>query len=404
MLATVSRKFELCTSRRLGASDWAPERRSRLYGPAGLAMHGTGFNPQVYVVLAGDVDPETGMMVDLGEVKERIREVLYPAFDHRHLNADTAPFNRVPPTGEMVGLEIMQLLTPLFVRDHVRIAAVHVREDEYSGVTVYESGKVDRHTTIVFCAARVTRSPHLSEEQNRELFGIAADPAGHGHTYHLHTVVSDPVDAATGVIIPYVDLCRALEDVRSELDHRHLNVQVDGLAEQPITTENLARYCLRRLAAHLPIDRVKLYEFPHFYAEHTLSNLTSLGVHASFDAMHRLHSPHLSDRKNKKTYGKCNNPNGHGHTYRTEFSVSAPFNEQTGTVAVLDELTESVESVVAGYHHKHLDRELDDFHDRPSTGENIIAALWQRAEPGLPGNLQRLRLWETPNNRFAIRR
>jgi 6-pyruvoyltetrahydropterin/6-carboxytetrahydropterin synthase len=112
----------------------------------------------------------------------------------------------------------------------------------------------------------------------------------------------------------------------------------------------------------------------------------------------------LSDAENWKLYGKCNNPRGHGHGYLTEATVGGEYDVRSGTlydfVALKNALGESLEP----WRNRHLDLETEDFRDAPSTGENIVCALWPKLDNRLGQRLVRLRLWETANNRFTLRR
>ncbi len=67
-------------------------------------------------------------------------------------------------------------------------------------------------------------------------------------------------------------------------------------------------------------------------------------------------------------------------------------------------LAEALAGALEPWQDKHLDLETDEFRETPSTGENIVRALWRRLDPPLDARLARLRLWETPNNRFTLRR
>jgi 6-pyruvoyl-tetrahydropterin synthase len=88
----------------------------------------------------------------------------------------------------------------------------------------------------------------------------------------------------------------------------------------------------------------------------------------------------------------------------TEATIGGAFDERSGTLADFSALQKGVGEAVAQMHDKHLDLEVEDFSDKPSTGENIVRALWPRFDSELNGRLVRLRLWETANNRFTLRR
>jgi 6-pyruvoyltetrahydropterin/6-carboxytetrahydropterin synthase len=119
-----------------------------------------------------------------------------------------------------------------------------------------------------------------------------------------------------------------------------------------------------------------------------------------FNAAHRLHNPALSDEENKALFGKCNNPNWHGHNYTLDVSVTGPVDERTGYVIDLAEVKRIVQrEVVDKVDHRNLNLEVDFMRGVIPTTENIVVAMWRVIEPHIrPGRLSRLVLWETPNN------
>jgi 6-pyruvoyltetrahydropterin/6-carboxytetrahydropterin synthase len=123
-----------------------------------------------------------------------------------------------------------------------------------------------------------------------------------------------------------------------------------------------------------------------------------------FLAAHRLHSQSLDARENRLVYGKCNNLAGHGHRYRVEATVGGDFDERSGTLFNLTDLQSGLAKSLEPWQYKHLEMETAEFTDNPSTGENICHALWPRLNHHLSERLMRLRIWETPNNRFTLRK
>ena len=121
----------------------------------------------------------------------------------------------------------------------------------------------------------------------------------------------------------------------------------------------------------------------------------------SFAASHRLHSPRLGEEENWRTYGKCNNPYGHGHNYVVEVSVSGPVEASTGMVADLGELDRYVErEVLETFDHKYLNEEVAAFRDRVPTTENICIEIYNRLQAFPRARLERVRLEETSLNSF----
>jgi 6-pyruvoyltetrahydropterin/6-carboxytetrahydropterin synthase len=119
-----------------------------------------------------------------------------------------------------------------------------------------------------------------------------------------------------------------------------------------------------------------------------------------FNAAHRVHNPALSDAENKALFGKCNNPNWHGHNYTLDVSVAGPIDEKTGYVVDLSHIKRVVErEVIDKVDHRNFNLEVDFMEGIIPTTENIVVAMWRVIEPAMrPAQLTRLVLWETPNN------
>ncbi len=119
-----------------------------------------------------------------------------------------------------------------------------------------------------------------------------------------------------------------------------------------------------------------------------------------FNAAHRVHNPALSEAENKALFGKCNNPNWHGHNYTLDVSVTGEVDERTGYVIDLGLLKRIVEGeVIDKVDHKNFNLEVDFMRGVIPTTENIVVAIWRVLEPAIaPARLTRLVLWETPNN------
>ena len=119
-----------------------------------------------------------------------------------------------------------------------------------------------------------------------------------------------------------------------------------------------------------------------------------------FNAAHRVHNPELSDEENARLFGKCNNPNWHGHNYELEVSVSGPVDERTGYVVDLGRLRDVVErEVIDQVDHRNMNVDVPFMRGINPTTENIVVAIWRALEPVVaPARLARLRLKETENN------
>ena len=120
-----------------------------------------------------------------------------------------------------------------------------------------------------------------------------------------------------------------------------------------------------------------------------------------FSASHRLHSEAMSDAENQSTYGKCNNPYGHGHNYTVEVTVSGQVDESSGMVCNLADLDGFIErEVLARYDHQNLNMLSDFAHDVPTT-ENLCVRIYEIVHRGFRhAHLERVRIEETMLNSF----
>jgi len=119
-----------------------------------------------------------------------------------------------------------------------------------------------------------------------------------------------------------------------------------------------------------------------------------------FNAAHRVHNPSLSDEENARVFGKCNNPNWHGHNYRLEVSLKGPVDERTGYVMDLARLRDIVDrEVIDKTDHRNFNIDVPYMQGIIPTTENIVVAMWNVIAPAVaPAQLVRLRLWETDQN------
>ncbi|MDT8070881.1 MAG: 6-carboxytetrahydropterin synthase [Terriglobia bacterium] len=119
---------------------------------------------------------------------------------------------------------------------------------------------------------------------------------------------------------------------------------------------------------------------------------------AEFSASHHYHNPEFSAEENQRIFGKCNNPNGHGHNYTLEVTVKGEVDRKTGFVVDLKQLKEVMNrEVIEALDHRYLNKEVPEFKNQIPTTENIAIAAWKRMEKKLSvAKLHRVRVYETP--------
>merc|ERR1712224_853962 len=98
-----------------------------------------------------------------------------------------------------------------------------------------------------------------------------------------------------------------------------------------------------------------------------------------FNCAHRLHNNNWSDEKNSNFYGKCNNPNYHGHNYNIEVTVTGELNQESGYLIDMKELSDIIkEEILIPYDHKNLNLDVEDFKNVIPTAENMAIVMYNK--------------------------
>jgi 6-pyruvoyltetrahydropterin/6-carboxytetrahydropterin synthase len=120
----------------------------------------------------------------------------------------------------------------------------------------------------------------------------------------------------------------------------------------------------------------------------------------TFNAAHRLFNPEWSDKKNKEVFGKCSNPNYHGHNYVLETWVEGDVNPETGYVIDLKVLKETINNEISErFDHRNLNLDCPEFANLKPSAENISIVIYNLLRPFINEKCGLvIRLWETENN------
>lgn len=265
---------------------------------------------------------------------------------------------------------------------------------------------------VVFSAGHRYWNPDLSADENRALFGQWASPYNHGHNYVLYAECAGDVDPRTSMVVNIKRIDDVLDAcVVEPLDGRSLNDEIAPFSHTPPSLENLLLHLVGRLGGLPPevrLTRLRLDETENLYAEwHAPQTqdkpLMTLTRSYEFAASHRLHDPSASKEENEAVFGKCNNPNGHGHNYMLEVSVSGEPDPRTGMLVDIGSLDAVVHAeVVDRYDHKHLNEDVSEFADKMTTTEVLAQEIWRRLSGRVPARLHRVRVWETARSSFEV--
>lgn len=129
-------------------------------------------------------------------------------------------------------------------------------------------------------------------------------------------------------------------------------------------------------------------------------NKTTVIRKEHFNSAHRLHNPNWSDEKNLSFYGKCNNPNFHGHNYDLEVMVTGYVDMESGYLIDMKVLSDIIkEEVLDAFDHKNLNLDVPDFKNLNPTAENIIVVIYNKLRKKLNPKFElKIKLYETERN------
>ena len=264
------------------------------------------------------------------------------------------------------------------------------------------------HAAIHRGDVRVTRAkPFEAAHAYRDpAFGHASRV--HGHNYVLTATIAGSIDPATDFLVDFRDLDGLLKEVTIPLDHRRLDVEYQALAGREASAEALAvtlfGELFARVAAAIPratLAGVRLAENDTLWADAGGGADVELTRAYGFSAAHRLADPGKSEEENRRIYGKCANPQPHGHDYRFDVTVRGPLDPRLSTVTDLGALDAAVEElVVAPFDHRYLNVEVEPFATVLPTAERIAERIWQLLAPRVP-KLARVVVYETPRSAFT---
>jgi 6-pyruvoyltetrahydropterin/6-carboxytetrahydropterin synthase len=263
------------------------------------------------------------------------------------------------------------------------------------------------HRRAQFSASHRFWLPELDEQENFNLFGAGSNFPGHGHNYVLYVSLGGDVDQYGMVQNLSVVKKVIKQEITEQLDYSYLNQIWPEFAETLPTTENIARVIWQRLAPHLPLVNIQLFEHTELWADYQGKGMeASLTVKTHFSAAHRLAQDELSYEENSAIYGKCARPHGHGHNYHLEVSVTGEINSRTGMLVDLEKLQGVINDyIVEPFDHTFLNKDIPYFVKVVPTAENIavyIAQTLQAPIAALGVQLDRVKLIESPNNSCEI--
>lgn len=257
--------------------------------------------------------------------------------------------------------------------------------------------------TVRFC---LTGEADEQDTPRDNTFASWPQMRGLGRYYELRVTCRGEADPLTGYFINIKQIDTAARDhalpvMRKAVRNEH------GAADTP-----MGSLLARLLAAVQPplnetVHQLALVLTPtlHYAIEQDDMAHLTISQQYDFSAAHRLHVPTLSDAENHATFGKCNNPAGHGHNYRIEVVARCNIADNGTTLdpATLDAAVNT--HVIEPLDHKHLNHDVPAFKDRNPSVEHIAQTIWGMLQDNMPPNstLEALTVWETDKTACTYR-
>ncbi|MEL6471143.1 MAG: 6-carboxytetrahydropterin synthase [Cyanobacteria bacterium J06623_4] len=291
MKCTITRRSQFSASHRYWLDDLSPAENQKQFGPC-TRFPGHGHNYVLNVSIKSEIDAY-GMVLNLTEAKDIIHREIVQPLNFSYLNDTWEEFRTTLPTTEHIARVIWQRLSP-------QLPIVNIQLQETPELWAdYQGNGMEAYLTISthFSAAHRLALPHLSYEENSDIYGKCARVNGHGHNYQVEVTVKGQIDARTGMIVDLVALQDAVQHhVIEPFDHTFLNKDIPYFSQVVPTAENIALRICQLLAQPLKnigtqLHKVKLIESPNNSAEVLASDLKAAD---EFSSQQQLSEPKLT--------------------------------------------------------------------------------------------------------------
>lgn len=239
--ATLTKRLEFCSSHRYHNSNWDDAKNQEVFGPCNNA-NTHGHNYLLEVTLCGKIDPVTGMIINLYDLKQHLWDVLIE-FDHKNLNLDTPYFTNRIPTTENLALTLWNLL-----EQHPQLPdldRIRLYEDE----TLYAA--VNRHPLAK--SQNSSTSPQVDITRNYRFSSAVNESRGEttGHNYTLGITIDGPINVETGQIMNLEKLDQLIHTtIIKRLNKRNISLDPD-FKYSPPTEEHVAQFIGKTLNGYI---------------------------------------------------------------------------------------------------------------------------------------------------------
>jgi 6-pyruvoyltetrahydropterin/6-carboxytetrahydropterin synthase len=216
---------------------------------------------------------------------------------------------------------------------------------------------------------------------------------GFGPYLSLAVTLSGPLDPVSNYLVNIKQIDATVRD-------RVIATVAAAVHSGGVTPPRLIGRIFQKLEAWPPLrlEKLQLNLSPYLSVEARASErpMIRLSQKFEFSATHRLHNPGATAEENRRIFGKCNNPHGHGHNYEVQVTLLGEPDDYGLLVAVPEfERTVAI-TLIDRFDHRNLNVEVPEFRDLIPTVENIAVTAYKLLKPKFAGKLASVTVWETP--------
>jgi len=265
----LTRRMEISSAHSYVLDTLSPEERIATFGKS-AATHAHGHNYDVRVTVAGPINEETGMVLNIKDIDALMRESIDQQLDHKHYNIEVEKLKNVWPTLESLTPYVWEEISSQLSTGRLAEVQVFENPDFYAQ---YRGGPMIYMTRVYrFSAAHRLHNPGLSDEENRNIFGKCNNPHGHGHDYTLELTLRGEPDPRTNCLADIGAMDQVIADrIMAPFDHVYLNLDTEQFQDTNPTSENILQVFWEILEHAFPpahLHRLRLWETSKSYFDY----------------------------------------------------------------------------------------------------------------------------------------
>ncbi|WP_089738886.1 6-carboxytetrahydropterin synthase [Gracilibacillus ureilyticus] len=263
----ISRRIDFSAMHRYRVDSWTEEKNRQVFGPCSN-RNGHGHDYKLEVMVKGKLNNHTGMVVNTGDIKLAVGNLIDKELDGKFLNEEHPYFKQNIPTAENIVAYLWEAISQ--VLENCSLNRLKLYENHYLFSEKEEGDMVTFTRRYHFSSAHRLHSDQLSDKENERIFGKCNNPYGHGHNYYLDVAVKGIPDNITGMVINMADLDEIVEKiVLEEFDHKHLNLDTAVFKGLNPTSEVMAKVVYDMLKPYIPkLYRIGVWETEKNYFEY----------------------------------------------------------------------------------------------------------------------------------------